>query len=284
MNVTSSVEAYLARPPVRQNPVQHNKSKALPAALGFRNGSMSVHTSRTMMFGELALVLETVPGNVRPDAYIAAIVEENVLGKPTQTTRQRTAKRLEELYCLGPNCALFRLMRHFWAADQASRPMLAFLAAAARDPLLRETTPFVQAIAVGEPVTPDEIAKHLDQKYPNRFRPTTLHSTAQNLASSWTQAGYLTGKVKKSRSIPTVTPVTAAFAFVLGYLCGLRGRLLLGCVWTRLLDRSPSDLSHLATEASKQGWLVYKHAGAIVEITFPGLLTASEEEASHESN
>ena len=29
----------------------------------------------------------------------------------------------------------------------------------------------------------------------------------------------------------------------------------------------------LASEASKQGWLTYKAAGAVVEITFPGLLT-----------
>ena len=75
-----------------------------------------------------------------------------------------------------------------------------------------------------------------------------------------------------------------AFALALGYLCSSRGRLLLDCVWTRLLDHSASDLSNLASEASKQGWLRYKHAGAVVEITFPGLLTASEEQARDESN
>lgn len=269
---------------MREKPVLQNKSQPFPAALGFRDGSMSAHTSRTMMFGELAQVLEKVPPTARSEAYATAIVDENILGKPTHTTRQRTAKRLAELYSFDPDCPLFRLLRHFWTADQASRPMLAFLIAAARDPLLRETTPFVQATAVGEPVTAETIAKHLDQKYPSRFRATTLHSTAQNLASTWTQAGYLKGKVKKSRGRPAVAPVVAAFAFALGYLCGLRGRLLLDCVWTRLLDRSPSDLGNLAIEASKQGWLRYKHAGAVVEITFPGLLTAAEEQASHESN
>jgi len=146
--------------------VQTTKAVSLPASLGFRGGTTSVHTSRTMMLDELSLVLASVAPNAAAEAYISAIVAENVLGKRTQTTRQRSAKRLTELYAL-------------------------------------------------------------NQKYPARFRPTTLHSTAQNLASSWTQAGFLVGKIKKSRSRPVVTPVVAAFACVLGCLWGSRGRLSL---------------------------------------------------------
>lgn len=264
--------------------MQDSRPRQLPESLGFREGATSVHTSRTMMLDELSLLLAKVSANGKAASYVSAIVDDNALGKPTQTTRQRTAKRLEELYSLDPNCALFRLLRHFWPTDQAGRPMLAFLAAAARDPLLRETTPFVQGIAVGEPVTPDEIAKHLNEKYPKRFQASTALATAQRLASSWMQAGYLTGKVKKKRSRPTVTPVVAAFAVVLGYLCGLRGKLLLDSTWTRLLDRSPADLVDLVTEASRQGWLTYKAAGSVVEITFPGLLRPQEEKATHDQN
>src|SRR6266849_6693123 len=253
-------------------------------SLGFRNGTTSVHTSRTMMLDELSLVLEKVTTNAKSDAYLSAIVEENVLGKPTQTTRLRTAKRLEELYSLDPSCTLFRLLRHFWQPDQAGRPMLAFLAAAARDPLLRETTPFVQGIAMGEPMTPDEIANHLNEKYATRFQASPALATAQRLASSWTQAGYLTGKVKKRRSRPTVTPVVAAFAVLLGYLCGLRGKLLVDSTWTRLLDRSPADLAALVIEGSRHGWLTYKAVGSVIEITFPGLLRPQEEKAAHEQN
>jgi hypothetical protein len=112
-------------------------------SFGFRNGTSSVHTSRTMMLDELSLVLEKVSATARPHAYLSAIVEENVLGKPTQTTRQSTAKRLTELYGLDPACSLFRLLRQFWASDKDGRPMVAFLVAAARDPLLREATPWV---------------------------------------------------------------------------------------------------------------------------------------------
>lgn len=264
--------------------MQDSKSKSPLEKLGFRDGTTSVHTSRTMMLEELSLVLEKVGSESKTDAYLAAIIADNALGKPTQTTRQRTAKRLTELYCLDPASAIFRLLRHFWSADRAAQPMLAFLAAAARDPLLRETTPFVLGIVVGEAVAPDQIAKHLDEKYPKRFQASTALATAQRLASSWMQAGYLTGKVKKKRSKPVVTPVVATFAVLLGYLCGFRGKLLLDCTWTRLLDQTPAELTRLVGEASQHGWLTYKAAGSVVEITFPGLLKPQEEKAAYEQN
>jgi hypothetical protein len=261
-----------------------SKRVSFPDGLGFRDGAASVHTSRTMMLKELSLLLEQVSSDAPAAAYGSAIVEENVCGKPTQTTRQRTAKRLAELYALAPSTTVFRLLRHFWPTDPASRPMLAFLAATARDPLLREMTPFVQAVALDQPVTPDQIAEHLSKRFPGRFQESTALATAQRLASTWTQAGYLRGKVKKRRSKPCVTPCVVAFALALGYLCGLQGKLLLDSVWTRFLDRSPAELADLAAEASKQGWLTYKAAGAVVEVTFPGLLKPEEERVAREQD
>lgn len=81
-----------------------------------------------------------------------------------------------------------------------------------------------------------------------------------------------------------MTPIVAAFAVLFGYLGGLRGSLLLDSAWTRLLDRSSADLAGLVIEASRQGWLTYKGAGSVVEITFPGLLKPQEEKAGHEQN
>jgi hypothetical protein len=254
----------------------------LSETLGFRNGTASVHTSRTMMLEELALLLDKVPADAAEDAYLAAITTENVLGKPTQTTRRLTAKNLNQLYTLDPSCTLFRLLRHFWPADRAAHPMLAFLAAAARDSILRETTPFIQGIAPGQPVTPDQVARHLNEKYPGRFKASTALATAQRLASTWAQAGFLRGVAKKKRSSPTVTPVAAAFAVLLGYLCGLRGKRLLGSIWTGFLDRPAAEVADSVAEASRQGWLNYKAAGSVVEITFPGLLTPHEERTAHE--
>lgn len=264
--------------------VQDSRARTVPGTLGFREGTSSVHTSRTMMLGELSLVLEHVGKNAKAVEYLAAIVEQNVLGKPTQTTRKRSAERLVELYSLDQSRAVFRLLRHFWTADASARPLLAYLAAAARDSLLRESTPFVVAIPVGASVTPAQTSQHLSEKYPKRFQASTALATAQRLASSWTQAGYLTGKVNKKRTRPVVTPVAVTFALLLGYLCGTRGKMLLDTVWTRMLDRTPAEIADLATEASRQGWMNYKAAGSVVEITFPGLLTLQEEKVSNEPN
>ena len=116
-----------------------------PDSLGFRSGATSVHTSRTMMLHELTLVLNQVSPISTQAAYRQAIIEDNVLGKPTRTTRERLAERLPNSTNSIPICTLFRLLRHFWPADPTGQPMLAFLLAAARDPLFREATPFVFA-------------------------------------------------------------------------------------------------------------------------------------------
>jgi hypothetical protein len=88
--------------------VHSTKVVSLPASLGFRGGTTSVHTSRTMMLDELSLVLARVAPEATIDVYVSAIVDENILGKRTQTTRQRSAKRLAELYALDPACTVFR--------------------------------------------------------------------------------------------------------------------------------------------------------------------------------
>lgn len=221
------------------------------------------------MLEELSLVLARMPADARTEDYLEAIMDQNVVGKPTRTTRQRTAGRLRELYALDPSCPIFRALRRYWAADPAGRPMLAFLTAAARDPLLREATPFVLGVPIGETVGPGPIVGYLGETYPRRFGATTAVATARRLASTWTQAGFLQGKARKTRTRPRVTPVVLAFAVSLGLLGGLRGKMLLRSPWTECLDRTPAELQDLAFEASGRGWMNYKAAGDVVEITVP---------------
>src|SRR5205823_5812530 len=90
--------------------------------------------------------LDGVPADAPASRYRDAIVEENVLGKATRSTRLKTTKHLTALYALDPACAVFRLLRFFWASDQTGRPLLALLAASCRDSLLRETTDDVLAV------------------------------------------------------------------------------------------------------------------------------------------
>jgi hypothetical protein len=94
--------------------------------LGFRTSVGSVHLSRTIMLGELSLVLDGVPPDALASRYRQAIIEENLLGKATRSTRIKTTKHLTALYALAPAFALFRLLRTFWGTKQAGKPMLAF--------------------------------------------------------------------------------------------------------------------------------------------------------------
>ena len=236
---------------------------------GFRDGASSVHTSRTMMLAELRTVLAATPVDAPPQRYREAIVADNVLGKATRTTRDRTARRLAELYVLDPANEPYRAFRARWDSDARNQPMLAFLLACWRDPLLRRVTASLLAVPAGHAHAKQRTIELLTHDFPHRFGEKTLTSTAQNLASSWTQAGFLEGKVNKRRARPHVAPAVASFALYLGYLRRGRGDLLLDSTWSRVLDRPRHEVIDLAVEASRQGWMRYKSAGSVVEITFP---------------
>jgi hypothetical protein len=119
---------------------------------------------------------------------------------------------------------------------------------------------------------------------PGRFNDSTRNKVARNAASSWTQSGHLSGRAKKTRSRPRVSRESVAYALFLGFLCGLRGPALFSSFWASLLDRTPEELFPLAADASAAGLLNLKRAGTIIDVTFPGWLTPSEEESLHESH
>src|SRR5262249_43401108 len=122
--------------------------------------------------------------------------------KKATATRRITAKRLGELYALDLQVPLFRLLRFFWDADKEARPLLAFQCASARDPLLRLTAPPVLNAREGDVVSKESLEKAVQEAAPDRFNPAICQAIARRAASSWTQAGHLTGHVVKKRSHP----------------------------------------------------------------------------------
>ena len=100
---------------------------ARAAKAGLRFGDKSVHTSRTIMFAELRELLAAVPPEAVRADYVAAIVDENVLGKATIATRRWTGQRLGELYALDQRVPIFRVLRRLWPVDVPGRPLLAML-------------------------------------------------------------------------------------------------------------------------------------------------------------
>jgi hypothetical protein len=256
----------------------------LHTGLGFKAGSSGAHSARTMMLADVTALLSNAPAEAKREDFNKLIVEENCLGKKTTSNRWLTARHLTDLYGLDQGVTVFRLLRLFWSADAAARPMLALLCANARDTLLRLSAKKVLDTKLGETVTSADFVNFLNHELPGRFSEAMTTSLAQNVGASWTQAGFFKGKITKTRTRPVVTPAVAAYALGLGYLCGLRGQILLESFWARLLDIPREQVIGLAQEAARRGWLDFKGAGNIFEINFHQLLTPKEIQTSHGPN
>ena len=250
--------------------------------LGFRDGDNGTHSSRTLMLAELELLLAHASPELTMPEYRQLVVEENVLGKPTRTTREHTVRKLKALYGLEPQLPVFRTLVQLWPLDQQSRPLLGFLAGYARDPLLRLATTVVLECPVGQIIERSAIEAVIDRAFPGRFSKRTAEATAANMLSSFTQSGHLEGRTEKRRVRAVPTPMSAAYAFYLAYLDGLRAQRIFTSAWSRLLDAPDERLPELARDAARRGLMDYRQVGNVVELRFPNWLSATEEELTRE--
>lgn len=246
---------------------------------GFRFERGGTHTARTMMLNELRDLLSYLnePESAK-NSYREAIEEGNCLGKRSGKTRELTYRHLTELYSLDPSIALFRALLYFWQRDVRSQPLLALLCAVSRDPILRLSAPFILRFSEGTTVSRKSLEEYIDSQEPGRFSEATLTSTAQNINSTWTKSGHLSGRARKIRSRATPSPGAVAYALFLGYLTGVRGAALFTTDYAKLLDCSFEQAVELAEDASRRGWIVFKRAGDVIEVLFPNLLDAQETE------
>jgi hypothetical protein len=223
------------------------------------------------MLADLAMLLDAVPADAAHDAYREAILGGNVLGKKTASTRLWSWKKLRELYSLDLETPVFRLLRHYWAADRQGRPLLALLAALARDALLRASASVIAGSKPGETVSREQFDDAIIGERGQRFSPSTTDAILSHLLSSWTESGHLIGRKTKVRTGVAPTAAVTAYALSLGYLCGAKGELLFDTLWTSVLDASLAILHDQAREASRFGWLTYRGVGRIIDISFPGI-------------
>jgi len=114
--------------------------------------------------------------------------------------------------------------------------------------------------------------ENVERYYPKRFTAKTLESVAQNIASSWKQAGFIIGKVKNIRFQPPISYKIVSFAMLLAYLDGKRGDYILQDNCVSALCLSESKLRELAIEASRRDYLQYQFAGNVTAISFDKLL------------
>lgn len=245
--------------------------------LGLRHTQVGGHSARSMMLTELQAVLSETPPSARPTEIEQAIVERNILDKPTLSSRRKSLRHLQELYGLDLAQALFRVLREFSVRDRASIPLLALVCAYARDPQLRQSFELIHRLRVGDVLPRETMEAHLEAGFPGRFSPAMKKSMAQNVNTSWTNAGHLSGTVKKVRRLPECRPEAAAYAMFAGYLSGLRGQQLLQSPFGLLVAKDRSVLLAQLPLASTRGLIGFKFAGGIFEFDFRRLLTPEEQ-------
>src|SRR5262245_33744328 len=110
---------------------------------GFKNDPIGTHISRTIMLADLRILLGACKPTAAVEVYRSAVVDENVLLKPTLTTRRRSFWRLRELYLFNTRLVLFQALRDLWDDDDTAQPLLASFCATATDPILRSTAPTI---------------------------------------------------------------------------------------------------------------------------------------------
>src|SRR5437016_1525535 len=80
-------------------------------AFGFKLTEGGAHISRTIMLKEITRLLASSPTGASIEDYSRAVIEGNVLGKATETTRQKTFRHLRELYALSSEVPIFSVYR-----------------------------------------------------------------------------------------------------------------------------------------------------------------------------
>ena len=242
---------------------------------GFRFGARGTHSSRNVMLGELSDLFDALPPDATRQQYVRAVLDDNALGKPTQSARRSACQRLSEIYGLDRRLAVFRVLRSLWEDDLPGRPLLAVLCALARDPLLRSTAPTVLGLAEGEILDRRVLATAVRDATGSRFNDAVLAQVTKNAASSWRLAGHLAPRAGRDRLYARQrvrpTPAAAAFALWLGEAEGLAGLSLLDSRWAATLDVRGEAMLVWAVEAGRQGLIRVRAAGEVVEIDTDGL-------------
>jgi len=255
-----------------------------PQHFGFSNAQTGGHTARSMMYLEMRVLHGAVPADATKEDFASAVIDDNVLGKPTLASRKKSLKHLTQLYGLDPARALFRVFRELAAMDLDSLPQLCLVCAYARDPQLRHSFTLIRTLRLGDVLDRVAMERHLEAGFPSRFSAAMKKSLAQNVGTTWTFGGHLVGRAKKVRRLPQPRPVSAAYAMFVGYLSGLRGERLLDSPYAALVSSNRSQLQAALTLAAARGLLSLKQAAGIVEFDFANLLTPTEQALLHESD
>lgn len=235
---------------------------------GLTLGSVRTTASHTIGVPHLLELLQILPASASHDEYRSAVIEDNVLGRPTHAGRLRTFRHLREVYGLDPAWEPFRALRRLWASDRESGPVLAGLLAFTRDEMLRASWPAVMRAGIGDVVSSADLTASVAEALPGGLSVASLDKIGRNTGACWTQTGHLVGRARKVRQPVDARPAAVAFAAYLGHLAGLRGARVLETPWAPLLDVAPGARPVALRAAHDAGLLDVQAAGHVVEVGF----------------
>lgn len=229
----------------------------------------TIHSSRTIMYAELERVMAFSIDN----GNFLESLQQNVTGKKSNSGVDKTANYLKRLYGFDNSDPRFMAFKYFWKmAESWERPQITFLYAVTRDDLLVESIGVLQSVISGNKTAIELFEVNIEKYHPNKYSVNTRKSMAQNIASSWKQAGFIKGKVKNIRVQPDISYRMACFAFLLAYLEGYRADFIWNSAVVSALCLPEQKLRELAIECSKRDLIQYQHAGSVTVINFTGLL------------
>lgn len=253
--------------------------------LGFKHNLGGAHAARTMMLGELCILMDSCAPEQRDLLHFQRTAEdENLLNKRSAKSRALTFRHLKHLYALDSAVLLFRGLSFFWDRDERGQPLMALSASLARDGLLLESLPDVLKLAPGTAISRESMESALDSRHPDHFSPATRRSIVQNVRSTLTQSGHLVGRVNKTRQQAEPTPGSMAYALFLSFVEGARGPGLFRTPYVLAQDAHTEQAAQLTEQAARRGWLHFKRVGDVMEVSFPQLLTARDMEVINEQN
>lgn len=235
----------------------------------FALGSLRTTASHTIGVPHLIELLRAVPADASHETYRNAVVEENLLGRPTQAGRQRSFRHLRELYLLDPSRPEFAALRRLWDIDSDAQPLIAGILAFTRDGILRASFAAIQQTPPGGVVTSEDLTKAVTVVYGVDLSESTLGKTGRNTGACWTQTRHLAGRTKKVRQSIEAFPAAVAYAAYLGHLAGKRGAGVLDTPWAALLDLPQGAALDALRRAHTQGLIDLLVAGNVVDVSFP---------------